>query len=263
MKTLNLMRKLAGIQEHSPKKAGKPLTESEQARELDANVADYEKLLAISREEQAKKEDETIERFRRLSGLTGDAKPYVSETYRGATVSPFPEGAEQPLAENAARFWELAGLTEGPAVSYDKGWSSSEEGTKPTVKGKGEGWKKVLAKNQPKPGKGQKFSREGGQDESYSALEQALLAHELPTRAGKDRKVDPKEFQYEGRHLDADGDTSWAHFKHRGTRNHVHLNLNDQHLVIPQSRSPFLRGEFDRVEHSEVTMRMRTLCGIE
>lgn len=124
-------------------------------------------------------------------------------------------------------------------------------------------WKKSIAKESPNPKKGHQYEPDIGQHEAYQTLEQALSGLELPTSDGKTRKVDPKEFAYRGQHMDDNGKTSWMHFKHKHTRNHVHLDLENKTVVVPKSRMPFKRGEFDKVENAETLERLRLLAGIE
>lgn len=124
-------------------------------------------------------------------------------------------------------------------------------------------WKATIVKDSPHPKKNHQYEAEIGQHEAYQTLGQALANLELPTSDGKSRKADPKEFAYRGQHMDENGKPSWMHFKHKHTRNHVHLDLENKKVVVPKSRAPFQRGEFDKVEHLEIYDRLRFLAGVE
>jgi hypothetical protein len=126
-----------------------------------------------------------------------------------------------------------------------------------------EGWKQALAELPPTPEDGHEYQAELGQDAAYLLLGQALKVVKLPTSTGEPRQADPKEFVYRGQHTDGEGKTSWAHFKHRDTRNTVHLDVQKLLLVIPSSEKPFCRGMFDKVEHSEIYQQLRSLAGID
>jgi len=157
---------------------------------------------------------------------------------------------------------KLAGIEEREATTWSRlpEWGSGNE--RP-LEAETAAWKLAVTKTAPKPEKEHLYDAETGQNSAYQSLSQALDALKLPTSDGKDRKVDPKEFVYRGQHTGDDGKVSWAHFKHRDTRNNVHLDLKGQTLVVPTNRSPFQRGQFDKVEHADVYLRLRLLAGIE
>jgi hypothetical protein len=195
---------------------------------------------------------------------------YLGKATRHPEHTPQEEAVIAPevlkhLSEGTERFWELAGLTDGPSIAYGSGWVLPEWGStnERPLESVPEEWKALTVKSPPLPKKGQQYSPEGGQHEAYQSLGQALAALELPISDGKTRKVDPQEFVYRGQHTDDAGKTTWVHFKHRDTRNTVHLDLQDHALVIPKNDAPFQRGQFDKVESSDVYARLRSLAGIE
>lgn len=171
----------------------------------------------------------------------------------------------QHFVGKGGRFLELAGLTEGPSVAYGKGWELPEwaNGNERLNEPGPEGWKQAVVKLAPTPEKTHQYNAETGKNDAYMSLGQALSKLKLPTSTGESRQVDPQEFVYRGQHIDETGKTSWVHFKHRDTRNNVHLDLQGLKLVIPKSDEPFHRGEFDKVEHSDVYTRLRSLAGIK
>lgn len=291
-------RKLAGLEEHvAPKNAATP------ARNEADIVSDYEMVLAGARDQRAANEAslETVLRLAGVDTAVVTEKgpsellmsaPVGSVRHLGekklaylkisedgwkgwkilgkasrhpeATPDSEPASAEvrSYFAEGTERFWELAGLGQGPEIAYDQGWD--DPGTLEAVKPQQPpGWKKTVVKAPPKPDKSYKFHETGGHEDAYKSLTAALDKHMLPTRKGEDRTCDSKEFMYQGRHVDETGNTAMVHFKHRDTRNHLLLDLNDQQIIIPKSDKPFHRGEFDKVEHSETYERMRLLAGID
>lgn len=171
----------------------------------------------------------------------------------------------QHFEGKGGRFWELAGVADGPNVPYGESWELPEwaNGNERPNAPAPEGWKQTMVKLAPKPEKSHLYNAETGLNDAYLSLTQALSALKLPTSTGESRQVDPKEFVYRGQHIDEHGKTSWVHFKHRDTRNNLHLDLQGQTLVIPKSNEPFQRGEFDKVEHSDVLTRLRDLSGIK
>lgn len=204
------------------KKMAKKLARSKGA---DAIVADYEKALAAGREESVG--DEVL--------------THLSEDYR--LLSGIVE-LKAPKAVPAQK-WEVP----APAEPKD---SDSLDGQ----------WERVLSKKGFKPSPGQQFTKDGDETAALKALEAALIANSLPMTDGSERQVGPKEFIYQGRHVDENGRTCWTHFKHQDTRNFVHLDMMGQKLLVPVQRKLFQYGTFDKVEHSEQLVRFRALAGI-
>lgn len=211
-------------------------------------LADYEKALAASRKSESS-EGASLERHESAPDMT----KFFSD----------PENFWH-LVGYRPRLGEWGGGNERP----DPKWSNpaavppqdsvAQEDDEPKAS-----WKTSVAKESPRPKKGHQYEPEVGQNEAYQTLGQALADLELPTSDGKTRKADPKEFAYRGQHMDERGKASWMHFKHKHTRNHVHLDLENKTVVVPKSRMPFKRGEFDKVENIEVFDRLRLLAGIE
>lgn len=189
------------------------------------------------------KEETVLRRLQQLAGTRAVDLPDCVE------AEPSPEVA-QLLARN---FSVLANLH-----SSLPEWGSGNERPEEADAAK---WK--LTKGYPLPKQGHQYSSEAGEQAAYQSLSQALDTLKLPTSQGENRKVDSKEFVYRGQHVDEEGKPSWAHFKHRDTRNNIHLDLNSKTLVVPKTRKPFQRGEFDKVEHSDVYTRLRALSGVE
>lgn len=173
-------------------------------------------------------------------------------------------------------FWQLVGFGNGPHLGEwgggnerpDPQWSNPvavpPQNSLPKDEDKPKAsWKQTVSKDSPHPKKGHQYEPDIGQNEAYQTLGQALAELELPTSDGKSRKADPKEFTYRGQHTNESGKPSWMHFKHKHTRNHVHLDLENKTVVVPKSKAPFQRGEFDRVENLGVYDRLRLLSGIE
>lgn len=192
---------------------------------------------------------------------------YLGKAARHPEHTPSKDEALSPdvarfLADGPERFWELAGLAEGPHLAS---WELPEwaNGNERPAEAEAASWKLAVVKDPPRPGKGHLYSPEEGQHDAYQSLGQALAALKLPTSEGESRKVDPKEFVYRGQHTSDGGKTSWVHFRHRDTRNNVHLDLDGKLVVIPKNSAPFQRGAFDKVEHADVLVRLRSLAGIE
>lgn len=123
-------------------------------------------------------------------------------------------------------------------------------------------WKQKLSKKGFASEKGMQFAPDGDEEAAMKVLQNALIALALPTTAGTERQAEPHEFMYKGRHIDMDGKTHWVHFKHRGTRNMIHLDTINQMMVVPVRKELFQYGIFDKVEHAETYNHLRTLAGI-
>lgn len=76
----------------------------------------------------------------------------------------------------------------------------------------------------------------------FDKLTEALKMKSLPTSKGTLRQAKASEFML--MHTDAQGRTG---FKHSDTRNYLFL-MPDGTLYVPQTKEPFMRGEFDLFE---------------
>lgn len=263
MTTLKYLRKLAGIAENKRRKEGEWLPPPSGGMHK-APLGTVKHLAGDY------KSGEKKHAFIKVNHDGWRGWKYLGKATRHPEHTPKEESEMAPdvaqhFVEKGGRFWELAGLAEGPSAPYGAGWELPEwaNGNERPNEPVPEGWKQSVVKLAPTPEKTHQYNAETGKNDAYLSLSQALSKVKLPTSTGEDRQVDPKEFVYRGQHIDETGKTSWVHFKHRDTRNNVHLDLQGLTLVIPKSNEPFHRGEFDKVEHSDVYARLRSLAGIK
>lgn len=197
----------------------------------------------------------TLNELRRLAGI--QEKP--DELARLEASVPEVEGVV--AAQLARNYKLLSGLVERVTLVRDVPEVLPPEGP-PEQQGGPQPWTKVLSKKSFSPEKGHQFSTEGDEAAALNTLGDALRTCTLPTERGEERIASPEEFLFQGRHIGPDGKTSWAHFKHRDTRNHLHLGVATKELVVPVVRDIFQYGTFDKVEHAETFAKLRSLSGI-
>ena len=216
-------------------------------------IEDYESILLQSRQRMEESAN-TFDMVKYLSGIPSSASTRSQAQFRAESMESMDSEVAKYVTEGAKRFWELAGLEYGPTPSSQK-WESEENAP---AQGS---WKKLLTEK-PFSVDGHKFEAGAHEDAAREALKIALRANSLPVEGGEDREVSPDEFAFRGVHTGPGGNAAFAHFQHKGTRNHVHLDLGSATLVIPHTDAPFHRGFFGTQADESAMREFRNLAGL-